>query len=78
MAPVEDGWLAGWEKDLLLHDDNDVLAQVEAMSLAGAGMEPGESSSSAAAQVATAPASKGKKKGKKGITVFSTGGRRGL
>jgi len=78
MAPVEDGWLAGWEKDLLLHDDNDVLAQVEAMSLAGVGMEPGESSSSAAAQVATAPTSKGKKKGKKGITVFSTGGRRGL
>lgn len=64
---VDDGWLQDWEKDLLHHDD-DIIAQVEAMSLAG------ESSSS---KPAAGPAKKGKKS-KKGITVFTTGGRRGL
>ena len=64
---VDDGWLQDWEKDLM-HDDDDIIAQVEAMSLAG------ESSSS---KPPAGPAKKGKKS-KKGITVFTTGGRRGL
>lgn len=64
---VDDGWLQDWEKDLLTQDD-DIIAQVEAMSLAG------ESSSS---KPAPGQAKKGKKS-KKGITVFTTSGRRGL
>lgn len=66
MAPqmdqdVDDGWLQGWEKDLL--NDEDVVAQVQAMSL-------GDSE---------APKKQGggkKKKGKK-ITLMSTNVRRG-
>ena len=64
---VDDGWLQDWEKDLL-HQDEDILAQVEAMSLAG------ESSSSKAA----AGSGRKGKKSKKGITVFTTSGRRGM
>jgi hypothetical protein len=57
----EDGWLQGWEKDLL-HED-DVVAQVQAMSL-------GEGSAS------QKPAG-GKKKKKQKITLMSTNVRRG-
>lgn len=58
---ADDGWLQGWEKDLL--NDEDVVAQVQAMSL-------GDD---------TAPKKQGggkKKKGKK-ITLMSTNVRRG-
>lgn len=62
-ADVEDGWLQGWEKDLLGEDD--MLAQAQALSL-GEGEE-------------AAPKKQGggkKKKGKK-ITLMSTNVRRG-
>ena len=58
----DDGWLQGWEKDLLQEDE--LLAEAQALSL-------GESSKSGAA----AGGSK-KKKGKK-ITLMSTNVRRG-
>jgi hypothetical protein len=66
MAPqadhdADDGWLQGWEKDLLQEDD--VIAQVQAMSL-GAEEAPKK------------PAGGKKKKGKK-ITLMSTNVRRG-
>ncbi|RMD42247.1 hypothetical protein DV735_g2915, partial [Chaetothyriales sp. CBS 134920] len=61
---VDDGWLQGWEKDLL--DEIDAVAMVEA-SLAGPG-----------ASQATAAAGQGGKKGKKKkITLMSTNARRG-
>ncbi|KAK5201537.1 hypothetical protein BJ546DRAFT_993336 [Cryomyces antarcticus] len=63
-VPADDGWLQGWEKDLM-HED-DLVAQVQAASL-------GESSRAAAA---AASGAKGKKKGKK-ITLMSTNARRG-
>ncbi|TKA65884.1 hypothetical protein B0A49_10215 [Cryomyces minteri] len=63
-VPIDDGWLQGWEKDLM-HEDN-LVAQVQAASL-------GESSRAAAA---AASGAKGKKKGKK-ITLMSTNARRG-
>jgi len=63
---TDDGWLHGWERELTL--ENDVIAQVEAASLAG------ESSSSAFAAAAVATARK--RKGKK-ITLMSTNVRRG-
>jgi hypothetical protein len=69
-GPTDDGWVQGWEKDLLY--DDEVIAQVEAMSLAGeasSSAAPADSSSSSAKQ-----STKRGKKGKKGITVFSTGG----
>lgn len=59
---IDDGWLQGWEKDLL--EEEDVVAQVQAMSLAGA--EEGSKKQ---------PGGK-KKKGKK-ITLMSTTVRRG-
>lgn len=65
-GPVDDGWLQGWEKDML-HDE-DLVAQVQAASL-------GEASSSSSNNFAPA-VSKGKKKGKK-ITLMSTNARRG-
>jgi hypothetical protein len=58
---VDDGWLQGWEKDLL-HED-DVIAQVQAMSLADE-------------EVPKKQAGGKKKKGKK-ITLMSTNVRRG-
>jgi len=57
---ADDGWLQGWEKDLLQEDD--VIAQVQAMSLGDE--EPKK------------PAGGKKKKGKK-ITLMSTNVRRG-
>ncbi|RMZ75417.1 hypothetical protein DV738_g5498, partial [Chaetothyriales sp. CBS 135597] len=63
--PVDDGWLQGWEKDLL--DDIDAVAMIEA-SLT----EPGSS------KATTLPAGQGGKKGKKKkITLMSTNARRG-
>lgn len=61
---ADDGWLQGWEKDLL-RDDEDMVAQVQAMSLGN-----GESSSAGGA-------SGGGKKKKKKITLMSTNVRRG-
>jgi hypothetical protein len=58
---VDDGWLQGWEKDLLQEDD--VIAQVQAMSLADE-------------EVPKKQAGGKKKKGKK-ITLMSTNVRRG-
>lgn len=62
-APADDGWLQDWEKDLLR--DEDIVAQIEAMSIAG--------DSSRAAAAAPAPA---KKKKNKKITLMSTNARR--
>ena len=60
--PESDGWLQGWERDLLHNDD--LVAQVQAASL-------GESSSTGALHGA------GKKKKGKKITLMSTNARRG-
>lgn len=60
----DDGWLQGWEKDLL-HEDDDMVARAQELSLA-------ESSSLAAASAPT-----GKKKKAKKITLMSTTARRG-
>ncbi|KAJ4373777.1 hypothetical protein N0V83_002516 [Neocucurbitaria cava] len=62
---VDDGWLQGWEKDLL--QEEEMLAQAQAMSLGGEAEE-------------TAPkkqAGGGKKKKGKKITLMSTNVRRG-
>lgn len=59
----DDGWLQGWEKDLL-HDDDAMVARAQELSLA-------ESSRAAA----SAPS--GKKKKAKKITLMSTTARRG-
>ena len=67
LAPVDDGWLQGWEEDLL--DGGDAVAMVEA-SLAGEA-----SSSKNISQVHSGGGGK-KKKGKK-ITLMSTNARRG-
>lgn len=71
--PADDGWLQGWEKDLLEQED-DVLAQVQAMSLDGPKRDYGEGSSRGGA--GEKPGAKAKKKGKK-ITLMSTNARRG-
>lgn len=63
MEPQDDGWLQGWEKDLL-HED-DLVAQAQAISLGAEG-----------SQVATGGKGQKKKKGKK-ITLMSTNVRRG-
>jgi len=60
---IDDGWLQGWEKDLL-QDDDHLLAQAQALSL-------GESSRAGAASGG------GKKKKAKKITLMSTNARRG-
>ena len=68
----DDGWLQGWERDLLYEDE--LVAQVQAASLEG------ESSSAAAAAAGTSNiAGKGssKKKKNKKITLMSTTARRG-
>lgn len=63
---ADDGWLQGWEKELLGEDE--LLARVQAASL-------GEGSSSSAQTPSTGGGGK-KKKGKK-ITLMSTNARRG-
>ena len=69
LAPLdhdaEDGWLQGWEKDLL--QEEEMIAQAQAMSLG----EEAESSTAA-----KKPAG-GKGKKKKKITLMSTNVRRG-
>lgn len=65
----DDGWLQGWEKDLISQED-ELLAEAQALSL---GDGSGEASSSA-----PAPSKAGGKKGKKKkITLMSTNVRRG-
>jgi hypothetical protein len=64
---VDDGWLQGWEKDLL-REDNQLVAQAQAISL-------GESSKAGAAT--SGGGGGGKKKKAKKITLMSTGVRRG-
>ncbi|KAL1611764.1 hypothetical protein SLS59_000483 [Nothophoma quercina] len=70
LAPLDhdgdDGWLQGWEKDLL--QEEEMIAQAQAMSLG----EEGESSAAAAKKPAG-----GKGKKKKKITLMSTNVRRG-
>jgi hypothetical protein len=66
MAPqfdhdADDGWLQGWEKDLL--QEEDVIAQVQAMSLGD--------------EEAPKKQAGGKKKKGKKITLMSTNVRRG-
>ncbi|KAL1301496.1 hypothetical protein AAFC00_005740 [Neodothiora populina] len=69
-APTDDGWLQGWEKELL--GDDELVAQVQAASLGQA------SSSSSAAQAPNGNAGgQGKKKKGKKITLMSTTARRG-
>ncbi|KAL9619364.1 MAG: hypothetical protein Q9160_006044 [Pyrenula sp. 1 TL-2023] len=79
--PVDDGWLQGWENDLLDRDDDgeDAVAMVEASIAAAGGDE--RSSQGAGPSRATAGGggkkkAKGKGKGKK-ITLMSTNARRG-
>jgi len=67
--PQDDGWLQGWERDMM-KDEDDFLAQAQAMSL-GAG-----ASSRSASTAAASGGGKGKKKNKK-ITLMSTTARRG-
>ncbi|KPI35431.1 putative RING finger protein [Cyphellophora attinorum] len=62
--PVDDGWLQGWERDLMAEND---IALVEASINS-------QASGSQAAALSGGGARKGKKK--KQITVFSTGGAR--
>ena len=66
--PQDDGWLQGWERELLDHDA-ELVQQVEAASLDSPGPSSGQGGSSAS-----------KKKGKKGkkITLMSTSQRRGI
>lgn len=69
--PVDDGWLQGWEKDLLQEDD--MVAQAQALSL-------GESSKAGASSgngTAGGGGGGGKKKKKQKITLMSTTTRRG-
>lgn len=70
-GPVDDGWLQGWERELI--GDDDLVAQIQAASL-------GESSSSSVAVPSNSTgggtAGGKKKKGKK-ITLMSTNARRG-
>lgn len=67
-GPVDDGWLQGWERDLLREDD--MVAQAQALSL-------GESSRSGAAVSSAGGGGGGKKKKKQKITLMSTTTRRG-
>ncbi len=60
----DDGWLQGWERDLLA--ENELIAQVQAASLNGEGSSSG----------AATPNSGNKKKKAKKITLMSTNGRR--
>ncbi|KAI9845671.1 MAG: hypothetical protein M1837_004645 [Sclerophora amabilis] len=62
-----DGWLQGWEKDLL-QEEEEVLAQVQAASTAERATQQNAGAAS--------PAAAKKKKGKK-ITLMSTNARRG-
>lgn len=66
----EDGWLQGWERDLLDQQDAQLASEVEAISLEG------PSSSTDAARKQGAGGGKKGKKGKK-ITLMSTTARRG-
>ncbi|KAF2432977.1 hypothetical protein EJ08DRAFT_677210 [Tothia fuscella] len=78
----DDGWLQGWEKDLL-HED-DLVAQAQAMSLSlGESSKTGAASSSivggngAGGAGGAGGGGGGKKKKAKKITLMSTGVRRG-
>jgi hypothetical protein len=65
---VDDGWLQGWEKDLLQEDD--LVAQAQALSM-------GESSKAGAASAGGGGGGGGKKTKAKKITLMSTTTRRG-
>ncbi|KAI9670125.1 MAG: hypothetical protein M1817_004462 [Caeruleum heppii] len=67
-----DGWLQGWETDLL-RDDDELVAQIEAASLTSGA--PGTVKNGAVQGAAAATGGK-KKKGRK-ITLMSTNARRG-
>ncbi|KAI7694272.1 hypothetical protein KC322_g10436 [Hortaea werneckii] len=68
-AQQEDGWLQGWEKDLLDHREAEMIREVEGLSL-------DEGSAASGGKKAGAGGGKKGKKGKK-ITLMSTTGRRG-
>jgi len=68
-SQAEDGWLQGWERDLLDHHDAQLVAEVEGMSVA-------ESSAQAQTQGKQSGGGKKGKKNKK-ITLMSTTARRG-
>ncbi|KAI7708992.1 hypothetical protein KC353_g10673 [Hortaea werneckii] len=68
-AQQEDGWLQGWEKDLLDHREAEMIGEVEGLSL-------DEGSAASGGKKAGAGGGKKGKKGKK-ITLMSTTGRRG-
>lgn len=67
LGPTDDGWLQGWEKELIGEDE--LVARIEAVRL-------GESSKAGASAAAAAAGNAKKKKGKK-ITLMSTTARRG-
>jgi len=64
----DDGWLQSWEQEL--RAENELIAQVQAMSLNG------EGSSSSAGKESLKPGGGGKKKKAKKITLMSTNARR--
>ncbi|KAK4543446.1 hypothetical protein LTR36_005589 [Oleoguttula mirabilis] len=68
----DDGWLQGWEKDLLDQQDQQFAAELEGLSIA-------ESSAQAKPTAGAGGGGNGAKKGKKGkkITLMSTTARRG-
>lgn len=68
--PADDGWLQDWEKDLLDHQEEELMARMAATTMNGEGASNGASTPSAGG------GGKGKKKGKK-ITLMSTNARRG-
>jgi len=75
-AQPDDGWLQGWEKELLQEDE--MLAQAQALSLAGDGRGESSKASGASTPVGGSGGSGGKKgKKKKTITLMSTNARRG-
>lgn len=79
----DDGWLQGWETDLLDHDNGaDIIAQTEALSLSNELATTGEGGNGSWTKDDTVrhgmarPLAKKKGKGKK-ITLMSTNARRG-
>lgn len=74
---VDDGWLQGWEKDLI-REENELIAQAAQMSMQNGGEvlvdEPAASTNAAGSGGGAGKAKKGKK-GKK-ITLMSTSNRR--
>ena len=77
--PQDDGWLQGWEKDLLDQPEDNIKLVEAAVGGSGSGSGNGEGSSSSASatQIVGAASGGGKKKKKQKITLMSTNARRG-